>query len=176
MMVNRVGRIRNPVATSLRLLRRKVMSFIRWVESPVLDIGAGYGQYADYLEELGYYVDAVEPDEKMRNPDRMYSMKLNHYRTSLLINVLHHAKDPVRLVMDYSRFCDILIISELNPDSWLVRNYHRLFVRDEVGTHLRVDDVLDMIPFDFELRDTITQGLGPFRDVWYTLVVVYDGE
>jgi SAM-dependent methyltransferase len=159
------GRIRNPFATSKYLLKRKIEEFNSHIASPVLDIGAGYGQYTTYLRERGHIVDCLEPDTRMRNPRLEYSQNYSRYNTGLLINVLHHVSEDIEsFLARYLDLCDTLIIGELNGDSWLVRNYHKLFLKDEIGVHFSKKKFQMMLQ-DHNVIDFWLQNLGPFVGV-----------
>lgn len=159
------GRIRNPFATSQYLLKRKIEEFDSHIESPVLDIGAGYGQYTIYLRDKGHIVDCIEPDMKMRNSGLEYDLNYPHYHTGLLINVLHHVSEDIEsFLARYLDLCDTLIIGELNGDSWLIRNYHRLFLRDEIGLHFSERKFRLMLQ-EHNVIASWSQNLGPFAGV-----------
>ena len=159
------GRIRNPFATSQYLLKRKIDEFKSHIESPVLDIGAGYGQYTIYLREKGHIVDCFEPDMKMRNPKLEYDLNYSRYNTGLLINVLHHVSEDIEsFLARYLDLCDTLIIGELNGDSWLVRNYHKLCLKDEIGVHFSERKFQFMLQ-GHNVIASWSQNLGPFVGV-----------
>ena len=163
--MNKTGKIRNPFATNRRLLQRKLKQFERYLDPPILDIGAGFGQYTLALREQGFTVDCIEPDPEMRNPDLDYVATRDYYETGLLINVLHHVENPSSVIYtNLIRRCECLIIGELNGDSWLVRTYHRILVRDEIGLHFSKEKFQELLS-DFHVIDFWTSNLGPFSDV-----------
>lgn len=165
------GRLHNPVATNSYLRTRKLKQFEEYLDSPILDIGAGFGQYTVALRKKGFVVDCIEPDNKMRNPGLDYICDHDYYKTGLLLNVLHHIDvDPKPFIEKYLDLCDRLIIGELNGNSWLVRNYHKVFKRDEIGRHISLNDFSALMN-DFELIQFWCQDFGPFLNLHMFAVI-----
>ena len=163
--MKKTGRIRNPFATSNYLLKKKIERSLPYLKGRILDFGAGFGQYTRYLRDKDLTVDCYEPTEEMRNPDLEYITEFEEsYDTVLLVNVLHHAEDHDKLLSRIMGLSNRVIVSELNADSWLVRNYHRVFVRDEIGLHFSRNAFQGLLS-DFGVIDSWTQNLGPFRKV-----------
>lgn len=130
------NKIQHPFASVERLRNRKIEQFDCWLNSPILDIGAGAGHYTKALRTFGYIVDCIEPDKSVRDPSLEYTTNHAYYETGLLLNVLHHLDtDPQEFLTHYLQRCKLLVVGELNADSWLVRAYHRIFVRGEIGRH-----------------------------------------
>lgn len=147
MIFKKTGIIRNPFATSGYLLRKKMKRITPYITGTLLDYGAGYGQYTRLLRKKGFTVDCYEPDPEMRDSSLEYiETPTKQYDTIILINVLHHVKDePIQVVKDLLTIGNRIIIGELNGDSWLVRYYHRLFLKDEVGLHMPTTTFAAMI-------------------------------
>lgn len=174
--MNKTGRIRNPFATSEILLKAKMQRCIQYFQGRILDYGAGYGQYSEYLRSLGYTVSLYEPDQEMQNLDIGYLEEHQiryHYDTVLLMNVLHHVEDINDFLKKFDSLTDRLIIGELNGSSNLVKWYHRLFLPDEVGSHLEFSDLHYYLVScnDWVIVDEWYQNIGPFKDAHMFLVV-----
>lgn len=81
------------------------------------DIGAGVGQYANELRAHGYDVEAVEPDERYTDTPRNVTDLKEVMDFSYMVNVLHHASDPIGLLRDVRRIAKVLIVSEINDSN-----------------------------------------------------------
>lgn len=131
-----------------RILRRLIPK-----DATVIDVGAGCGQYAEYLFDHGYdHVLAIEPNSKLwfenRLSDSLNIMPFtaeqwaefkNKRDYGFIINVLHHAENPIRLLAACGKFCSKqIIISELNYDNPVVGFFVKRIKFDQWDQHLSI--------------------------------------
>ena len=135
-------RIKNPFATTSYFRNKKIKELLPYLKEPILDFGAGGGEYTKALRELGYVVDCYEPDNQRHDSDLEYISlelaKTKQYGSVMVLNVLHHVQFPEELLSIIKHLGNTVLVAELNGDSWLVKNYHRIFVREEIGLHYSI--------------------------------------
>jgi len=123
-----------------------------------LDVGCGYGQYTRYLrDKTEHSIYAVEPNRELRKianeENRVLAgeniNKNQDFDFSYVINVLHHARDPVQLLKDMNEVTTgIIIISELNRKNPFVRWYIQLRMAwENYRTHFDDGEVEDLISY-----------------------------
>lgn len=120
------------------LLGVKPKEIARHIEpdSRCLDVGAGVGQYTLALRRLGFHVLPLEPD---RNKLSRCDVELaycstaqdiptrdKYFNFSFAVNVLHHTKARLEMLVEMHRVSDKILISELNRNNPLVRIYNRI--------------------------------------------------
>ncbi len=135
------------------LIKQKSKELQKWIKRSEwgYDIGAGFGQYARQLQKLGYHVVAVEPDARyLKDLDSFSNCKAEDVNLELdyayLINVLHHANDPVGVLAHLKTKVKRIIISELNRRSLFVRLYVKLLMKHEnINSHYSKSDVEDIL-------------------------------
>ncbi len=105
-------------------------------EGKVLDIGAGYGLLSSILYENGYEIEIIEPEN---TPDYLRGKKFKHYKTTiekflgkqkgkydiiLLMDVIEHLKDPLRILKRLKFFLNrggIVVIQTPNYKSLMAK-------------------------------------------------------
>ena len=97
-----------------------------------IDIGAGCGQYAEYLNNLGYKVTALEQNAKLLSEAKCETIICSGEKTSfedkefdfsMAICVLHHCKNPLAVLKEMKRISKKVIIQEPNRNNLLLRSF-----------------------------------------------------
>lgn len=101
--------------------RTKFRIFARALEpgETVLDLGAGEGYVATYIEENGHPVMLVDVDDRNQTdlPYEVYDGRVlpfedDSFDVGVLAYVLHHARDPDQVLDEAGRVCRRLVIIE----------------------------------------------------------------
>lgn len=87
---------------TLRSKRSHIQSHCRISKGSLLDVGAGTGAFASYMQQSGWSVTAVEPDEQARRKaadtysvqlnesSRLFELEENHFDVITLWHVIEH--------------------------------------------------------------------------------------
>jgi len=116
---------------------KEIIKHIEEHDSLCLDVGAGVGQYTTALRQRGFYnVYPLEPDKNKLyrcNVDLAYCSTAQdiptrdkYFNLSFAVNVLHHTKDRLEMLVEMNRVSDKVLISEINRNNPLVRIYNRI--------------------------------------------------
>ena len=100
-----------------------------------VDIGAGCGQYAEYLNDIGYEVTALDQNKNLLDGAKCKTIVCSGEKThfedcefdfSMAICILHHCKDPLAVLREMKRISRKVIIQEPNRRNFLVRSFASL--------------------------------------------------
>jgi len=146
----------------------------------IVDVGAGFGQYAERLHNLGYNVVAIEPDERYIKkqcvvPYRICSAEdiTGDYDVAYMFNVLHHAEEPVLAVKRVLGSSKRVVISEINQKNIFTKLYVNNFMKHEhIEDHFSEADVRRIIiDAGGKIKRHFTTGLFgvPFVYNWFVI-------
>jgi hypothetical protein len=136
------------------LIDKKVNEIRQWVKPTMAgyDIGAGLGQYTKRLWDLGYDVIGLEPmmdfcregvHPLINVPGEYVNIEKDY---AYMINVLHHAENPYRLLHHLRTKVKLLIVSEINGENPFVGMYVRLRMPwENFDGHFSRNKVRDML-------------------------------
>lgn len=121
----------------LAIKPKEIIKHIEEHDSLCLDVGAGVGQYTTALRQRGFYnVYPLEPDKNKLyrcNVELAYCSTAQniptrdkYFNLSFAVNVLHHTKDRLEMLVEMYRVSEKVLISEINKDNVLVRIYNRI--------------------------------------------------
>jgi ubiquinone/menaquinone biosynthesis C-methylase UbiE len=97
-----------------------------------IDVGAGCGQYAEYLNNLGYEVTALDQNKNLLEGAKCKTVVCsgektpfddNEFDFSMAICILHHCKDPLAVLREMKRISRKVIIQEPNRRNLLVSSF-----------------------------------------------------
>ena len=96
--------------------------------SNVLDLGAGFCNITKYLREQGHEVTPLDIHDLSLFPDikphiydgRKIPYPDNHFDTTLLITVLHHTPEPMKILEEAMRVSkkQIIIVEDIFSSTW----------------------------------------------------------
>lgn len=97
----------------------KVVPYLK-KDDRILDIGSGSCAVAKSLKEKGYKITLLDVVDKSVHPElrpiiydgREIPFPNNHFDIALLITVLHHTKEPVRVLKEAVRIAPRVIVME----------------------------------------------------------------
>ena len=148
-IVNRLYHIvRNYTLRSKKKLVRQVTGK---QSGTLLDIGAGTGAFANAMQEAGWEITALEPDEaarqhayrkyavELQTPEALYQLPDNHYDVISLWHVLEHVHDLHGYLEKFFRILKPegkLIIAVPNYTSYDATVYQQYWAAYDVPRHL----------------------------------------
>ncbi len=88
--------------------------------TPILDIGSGNGLAAHLLKEKGFYIFCMDIHEGNYHPSvkpMVYDgsnipFEDDHFKSGIILTVLHHIEDPEIILKEATRVCKNLLIME----------------------------------------------------------------
>ena len=134
-------------------VKLKVLKTLIGNDDTIIDIGAGFGQYAERLHNLGYNIVALEPDERYIKNQHIVPYEIcnaeditGEYDIAYMFNVLHHTDDPTLVVQRVAQSSRRLVISEINRNNIFVRFYvNNIMKHEDIGSHFSETDVREII-------------------------------
>ena len=100
-----------------------------------IDIGAGCGQYAEYLNNIGYEVTALDQNKNLLDGAKCKTIVCsgektpfedNEFDFSMAICTLHHCRDPLAVLREMKRISRKVMVQEPNKRNLLVRSFSTL--------------------------------------------------
>ncbi len=101
-------------------VERKLSTVVPFIKGNCIDIGAGNGSVALYLQKKGIEITALDVDDLSIHPsiptivydgDKM-PFPNQSFHTGLLLTVLHHTDSPESVLKETARVCKRIIIIE----------------------------------------------------------------
>jgi len=134
-------------------VKLKVLKRFIDIDDTIIDVGAGFGQYAERLYNLGYKVVALEPDERYIRSQHIVPYEIckaeditGRYDIVYMFNVLHHADDPILAVRRVVQSSRRVVISEINRKNIFVSFYvNNIMKHEDIESHLSEADVREII-------------------------------
>lgn len=92
----------------------------------ILDVGTGVGGIHFHLQQLGYEVVGLDVKNVSAYPDitpiiydgRTFPFSDNQFDTGIIIHVLHHCDDGVKVLSEAMRTCNRIILIEDTYRNW----------------------------------------------------------
>jgi 2-polyprenyl-3-methyl-5-hydroxy-6-metoxy-1,4-benzoquinol methylase len=136
---------------TLRNKKNTIASFSHLSKGKLLDVGAGTGAFASYMQESGWIVNALEPDTEARKkaadlhsirleePSRLFELDENHYDVITLWHVLEHVHTLHQYLDQLKRILKpggSLFIAVPNYTSYDANKYGQFWAAYDVPRHL----------------------------------------
>jgi 2-polyprenyl-3-methyl-5-hydroxy-6-metoxy-1,4-benzoquinol methylase len=136
---------------TLRLKKNTIQSFTHLSNGELLDLGAGTGSFASYMQQSGWTVTALEPDEQARKRGRelysivlddsskLYSLEPNRFDVITLWHVIEHVHSLHQYVDQLKKILrpgGALFIAVPNHTSYDASLYGEYWAALDVPRHL----------------------------------------
>ena len=147
-----VNRLYHTVRNITLVQKRKLVQQATGLQKgSLLDIGAGTGAFAHTMQQAGWQVTALEPDETARKnaeknyklqlqlPEQLYSLQPNSFHAITLWHVLEHVHDLHRYLQTFQQILKgngTLMIAVPNYTSFDAGYYKEYWAAYDVPRHL----------------------------------------